>query len=68
MSMLGVYIVLIVGMFIAFVALIVEIYWKRRARQILFNKIRRQRFVTTCKTLLGLLRVLYYAINKRNRL
>lgn len=46
LSMLGVYIVLFVGMFIAFVALIAEIFWKRRARQILFDKVRKQRFVT----------------------
>ena len=47
MSMLGVYIVLFVGMFISFITLLVELYWKRRAKQILMNKIRKQRFVTS---------------------
>ncbi|XP_078384334.1 glutamate receptor 2-like [Oculina patagonica] len=43
MAMLGVYIVLGVGMFISFVTLCVELYWKKRAKQILMNKIRKQR-------------------------
>ena len=38
MSMVGVYIVLGVGMFIAFITLIAEIYWKRRVKQKLINK------------------------------
>ena len=46
MSMLGVYIVLCVGMVIAFLTMAVEIYWKRKAKQALISNI--QRFVSKC--------------------
>ena len=45
MSMLGVYVVMCVGIVVAFLALIAEILWKRRARLGLINMTRR--FVTT---------------------
>ena len=41
MSMLGVYIVLAVGMIIAFMTLAVEHYWKRKAKQALVDKLQR---------------------------
>lgn len=37
--MLGVYLVLFVGMGIAFLTLLAEIYWKRRAKQGVFQAI-----------------------------
>ena len=43
-SMLGVYVVLGVGIVMSFMALIVEIYWKRRVKQKLIKKL--QRWVT----------------------
>ncbi|KAL9962086.1 hypothetical protein ACROYT_G031156 [Oculina patagonica] len=42
MSMLGVYVVLGVGIVVAFLTLIAEILWKRKERQKLFNKTERQ--------------------------
>lgn len=41
MSMLGVYIVLAVGMIIAFMTLVAELYWKRKAKQALVDKLHR---------------------------
>lgn len=41
MSMLGVYIVLAVGMIIAFMTLVAELYWKRKAKQALVDKLYR---------------------------
>ena len=43
-SMLGVYVVMSVGIVLAFVALIAEILWKRRAKQ---ETIKLKRFVKT---------------------
>ena len=40
-SMLGVYIVLAGGIIMAFITLVVEIYWKRRVKQSVANKFRR---------------------------
>ena len=44
MSMLGVYVVLGIGIVVAFLTLIVEILWKRREKHKLLNKA--TRFVT----------------------
>ena len=41
MSMAGVYIVLVVGMVVAFLTLIAEIYWKRKGRETLMTTIRK---------------------------
>ena len=41
MSMLGVYVVLGIGIVVAFLTLIAEILWKRREKQKLLTKIRR---------------------------
>lgn len=41
MSMLGVYVVLGVGMVVALLALIAEIYWKRTGRRKLTTKVRK---------------------------
>ena len=45
MSMAGVYIVMAVGMIVAFLTLIVEIYWKRRGKKKLYlNTIRKYEY------------------------
>ena len=41
MSMLGVYIVLIVGIVLAFITLIAEIQWEKGLKEKVFNKFRR---------------------------
>ena len=41
MSMAGVYIVMFVGMVVAFLTLVVEIYWKRRERKKRITTIRK---------------------------
>jgi len=42
--MAGVYIVMAVGMVVAFLTLIAEIYWKRRGRRKLMNTIRKYEY------------------------
>ncbi|KAL9962101.1 hypothetical protein ACROYT_G031173 [Oculina patagonica] len=47
MSMLGVYVVLVVGIVVAFLTLIAEILWKQRAKQNLIDKTKRQKICSS---------------------